>query len=145
MPIMSYRSFNRMWKKEFPELHVAQRGEDTYTDCHTLRCKIQALNKSRHKFLRSSQRYLKASKRRFAGNIFLCMKHSVKSTTATMDSQRSVSAYHSMSCFFSLLLTCLKMDPRPAFNFKAIKWVTFTTCPRSPISSLAYVNLPSNT
>ena len=46
-PIISYRSFMRMWKKDFPDLHVAQRGEDTCTDCHLLRLRLQNLQKKR--------------------------------------------------------------------------------------------------
>jgi hypothetical protein len=48
-PIMSWRSFNRMWDKEFSQVHVAQRGEDTCTDCHMLRIKLQALDKKKTK------------------------------------------------------------------------------------------------
>lgn len=51
-PIISWRSFNRMWTKEFPELHVAQRGEDTCTDCHLLRLKLQTLTKKQEQVLR---------------------------------------------------------------------------------------------
>lgn len=51
-PIISWRSFNRMWTKEFPELHVAQSGEDTCTDCWLLRLKLQTLSKKQEQVLR---------------------------------------------------------------------------------------------
>lgn len=46
-PIVSWRSFLRYWKKAFPKLQVRAKGEDTCTDCHVYKLRLQHLMKKK--------------------------------------------------------------------------------------------------
>jgi len=44
LEIISWSSYLRFWKQNFPELRVRPEVEDTCTDCHRIVCKLRGLN-----------------------------------------------------------------------------------------------------